>query len=181
MSCRKCRPIPLNKNSAPFQPTCFLSRKYKRAFLDHFALFKHCVPHFYAIRETMGSDEEDEPFQSEDPETLTKKTERKRQREKQRRSDLANAFDELGVLVARLEPDDEQDGSSAARKKRRKSENEVDQSGEASGMTRLDLIGRTIETIRRLHKENVDLKGDAAKSRKGGSDDKVRLCFQYSE
>jgi len=121
-----------------------------------------------------------ERFAGDDPETSTGKSERKRQREKQRRSDLANAFDELATLLSQIEPG--QGGASTAsgtKKRRRKSGDaaEVDTSGEhGSGLTRLDVIGRTIEALRKLHKENLELKQSLAQGRpaRGGSDDKVR-------
>lgn len=83
------------------------------------------------------------------------------EREKQRRTDLANAFDELAAMLSKIEPsedEEEEEEELVNGKKRRKkgqvSENEAD----TLGMNRLDLIGRTIDTLRRLHEENTDLK-----------------------
>jgi hypothetical protein len=113
----------------------------------------------------------------EDQEPTSKKSERKRQREKQRRFDLANAFDELASLLARTEPEDlDSSSGSRKRKKRNADESEIDPA-DAAGMTRLDLIGRTIDAIRRLHNENLELRQELEhqrRSRGGGSgDDKV--------
>jgi Helix-loop-helix DNA-binding domain len=105
----------------------------------------------------------------------SKKSERKRKRERQRRSDLANAFDELSALVAQIDPDDSDTGT---RKKRRKSgvgEPEVAAADpDNSSMTRLDLIGRTTTVLRRLQRENADLRRrlEEQQSRAGG-DEKV--------
>jgi len=123
--------------------------------------------------------------QTEDSESTSKKSERKRQREKQRRSDLANAFDELASLLQRIEPED-LDSSTASRRRRRRSATATSDDGngdptDTSGMTRLDLIGRTIEAMKRLHHENYDLRRSLEDQRNSGGtgDDRVslfRLC-----
>ena len=83
------------------------------------------------------------------------------EREKQRRMDLANAFDELAAMLSKIEPNEEEEeeeeeivNGNKRRKKGSFSETEAD----TLGMNRLDLIGRTIDTLRRLHEENTDLK-----------------------
>jgi hypothetical protein len=83
------------------------------------------------------------------------------EREKQRRMDLANAFDELAAMLSKIEPSEEEKekeeeivNGNKRRKKGPISETEAD----TLGMNRLDLIGRTIDTLRRLHEENTDLK-----------------------
>ena len=130
--------------------------------------------------------EDDERFASgDDPESATRKSERKRQREKQRRSDLANAFDELASLLAKIEPGQGDVGAVASKKRRRRSGDvaDLDTSGEqGSGLTRLDLIGRAIEALKKLHKENQELKQSADQQgyrARGGSDDKVRPNLRY--
>jgi hypothetical protein len=88
------------------------------------------------------------------------------EREKQRRMDLANAFDELAAMLSKIEPDEVEEEEEIEEaeeevvngKKRRKKAPPVDQEPESLGMNRLDLIGRTIDTLRRLHEENIDLK-----------------------
>jgi hypothetical protein len=84
------------------------------------------------------------------------------EREKQRRTDLANAFDELAAMLSKIEPCEEEEeeeeqivNGNKRKKKGAISETEAD----TLGMNRLDLIGRTIDTLRRLHEENTDLKG----------------------
>ena len=112
------------------------------------------------------------------------KSERKRQRERQRRSALAGAFDELTSLLSQLEP--LMDSSSASGKRKRRRATGQDDLEDSSGMTRLDLIGRTVGVLRRLQKENADLKRRLVESASGSgdSDQKVSvqiqsLCFTF--
>lgn len=114
----------------------------------------------------------------DDAEPTSKKSERKRQREKQRRFDLANAFDELAALLSRIEPEDLDASQNSRRRKKKNSEEPELDPADAAGMTRLDLIGRTIDAIGRLHRENLELRQTLEHSRRnnrGGSagDDKV--------
>jgi hypothetical protein len=83
----------------------------------------------------------------------SKRSERKRQREKQRRSDLSNAFDELAAFIVQVEPE-AGESDSDAKKKRKKNEGGED----SSGITRLDLIGRALRIMKRLHRENEERK-----------------------
>jgi hypothetical protein len=84
-----------------------------------------------------------------------KKSERKRQREKQRRTDLSNAFDELATVLGRIEPDD------MTGKKRRKKSIGEDGDGDAAGMTRLDLVVRTVDMLKKIHADNEGLRQGA--------------------
>lgn len=120
----------------------------------------------------------------------TKKSERKRKRERQRRSDLTNALDELASLVSQIDPDESMDGSSAAaaavQKKRRRKSGEEEAAIvqpppsdlDNTNMTRLDLIGRATSVLKRLHSENLELRRRLVdqQSRSEG-DDKVRTKF----
>lgn len=103
---------------------------------------------------TMSLEEEDndeqEPGQGAD---TTKRSERKRQREKQRRFDLSNAFDELAAFINQVEPE-AGDLDLDSKKKRKKS----GESEDTSGITRLDLIGRAVKIMKRLHRENEERK-----------------------
>lgn len=103
----------------------------------------------------------------------SKKSERKRQRERQRRSDIANAFEELSSLLSQIDPDESENASS--KRKRRKSGEPVESDVDASGMTRLDLIGRTAEVLRKLQRENDELRRKLEENRRSGGDDKVSL------
>ena len=88
-----------------------------------------------------------------DSSATNKRSERKRQREKQRRSDLSSAFDELAAFIAHVEPESgvvDLDG-----KKKRKKSSDVEDS---SGVTRLELIGRALKVMKRLHRENGERK-----------------------
>jgi len=102
---------------------------------------------------------------NDDDRQATKRSERKRQREKQRRSDLSNAFDELASFIMQVEPESG-DPDADAKKKRKKSDGAED----ASGITRLELIGRALRIMRRLHSENEERKRIIASfQEKGGA------------
>jgi hypothetical protein len=70
---------------------------------------------------------------------------------------LSNAFDELAAFIVQVEPTEEfgDDSSSSEKKKRRKS---IDGTEDASGITRLDLIQKSLRLMKRLHNENAHLK-----------------------
>jgi hypothetical protein len=118
---------------------------------------------------------------------VSHKSERKRQRERQRRSALATAFEELTALLAQLEPDsaasfnatgsDNMDSSTASKRKRRKPAGAEDLE-DSAGMTRLDLIGRTVGVLRRLQQENADLKRRLTESASGGGDNDQKVGFR---
>jgi hypothetical protein len=98
-------------------------------------------------------------------ESATERSERKRQREKQRRSDLAAAFDALANTLLQIEP-----GMASGRRSHpsgpdTSDTDNADMVGQSS-ITRLDLIAETVEGIRRLHDENLRLK--AALIARGG-------------
>jgi hypothetical protein len=90
-----------------------------------------------------------------------KKSERKRQREKQRRTDLSNAFDELATVLGTIEPDD-----ISGKKRRKKSIGESgDGDGDTAGMTRLDLVVRTIDILKKIQADNEELRKDAPREK----------------
>lgn len=91
----------------------------------------------------------------------TNKSLRKREREKQRRSDLASAFDELSNLLALVQGNPPAEANERPSKKAKQ---------EQDSLTRFDLIGGTIQCIRNLHRENQQLKRQLAEanSRSGG-------------
>lgn len=101
--------------------------------------------------EVFDGDDDEEPS-GEGTETK-KRSERKRQREKQRRLDLSNALDELAAFVVQVDP--EPGDADLEMKKKRKKSGEAEDS---SGITRLDLIGRALKLMKRLHKENEERK-----------------------
>ena len=118
----------------------------------------------------MSVNDEDQPKDiGEEDRQTNKRSERKRQREKQRRSDLSNAFEELATMIVTIEPESV-DQESDNKKKRKKSEGD-----DISGITRLDLIGRAVRIMRRLHAENEERKRIIAGTRDkgGGNPDNV--------
>jgi len=101
----------------------------------------------------------------------SKKSERKRQRERQRRFDLANAFDELASILAQVDPDDPENASNRQRRRRKSGVEPADlDNADNTGTTRLDLIGRSVEALRRLHQENTELKRLVEQQREGRED-----------
>jgi len=118
-------------------------------------------------------------------EDSTKRTERKRQREKQRRFDLTNAFDELATVLSRIEPEDAE-VLSGKKKKRRSSvgdgteqgegtSQEASGAGETTGMTRLDLVVRTIDMLKKLQSQNSELKNGTSHEKEEG-DQVLTFC-----
>jgi hypothetical protein len=76
------------------------------------------------------------------------KGERKRQREKQRRTDLAIAFEELQAIINTIEPLSE----------RRRSASTSSEADSGTQFTRLDLIRKSTEALRKIHYENMELR-----------------------
>lgn len=95
------------------------------------------------------------------------KAARKKEREKQRRSDLAGAFSELKSLVGSIRPG-VMEQETKANKRGKIDVNEGDNEG--LGMPRLQLISRTIQTLHEVHEENKQLRRtlDAKTSRSHG-------------
>ena len=122
--------------------------------------------------EEEGGFGEDEPG-GDNPGKKSDRQSAKREREKQRRSNLAKAFEELGQLLAQIDPEDA-DSQQNRRRRRRSGGDEYENTGDAAGMTRLDTISRTIDTLRHLHSENINLRRTVEKLRRGGGDEKVR-------
>lgn len=120
-----------------------------------------------AMSITEADDNDDSAVAGGEPK---KRSERKRQREKQRRFDLSNAFDELAAFIVQVEPE-AAEADLDGKKKRRKSEGE-----DSSGITRLDLIGRALQIMKRLHHENEERKAVIANMRdRGGPNEKVMV------
>jgi hypothetical protein len=91
-----------------------------------------------------------------------KKSERKRQREKQRRTDLSNAFDELAAVLSGIEPDD-----TNAKKRRKKSIGEAGDGDGDAPVTRLDLVVRTIDMLKKMQADNEGLRQGAPREKSG--------------
>lgn len=93
--------------------------------------------------------------------TNTLRSERKRQRERKRRSALSNAFDELASFVVRMDPepgdhqDEDSNEKSSSKKKQRTKSTERENH---HGISQLDIVGRTLKVLKRLHDENENHK-----------------------
>jgi hypothetical protein len=120
-------------------------------------------------------------------ESSSKRSERKRNRERQRRSELSGAFDDLAAVITQIDP--ERPPAFDDKKKRRKSASGSRGSDgeDASGITRLDLIGRAVQVMRKLHQENEERKRVIEQMRHPGNatgqgqrSDNVRMmCFVF--
>jgi hypothetical protein len=123
---------------------------------------------------TMSLATDDRSEDLEDETETTKRSERKRQREKQRRSDLSTAFDELSAFIVQVEPDSA-DADLDPKKKRKK----TGEAEDSSGITRLDLIGRALRIMKKLHRENEQNKRIVTSMREremaGQNNDNVRF------
>lgn len=91
------------------------------------------------------------------PEVLAKmsRSERKRHREKKRRSDVNKGFDDLMNLLLEIDPVVRAEAEDRTRRGQWKG-NHVAQ--EDNLLSRVELIGRTVEVLRRVHKENEERK-----------------------
>jgi hypothetical protein len=87
------------------------------------------------------------------------RSERKRNRERQRRSELSGAFDELAACIAQIDPERSPPAADDKKKRRKSANGGRGSDGEdASGITRLDLIGRAVQVMKTLHRENEERK-----------------------
>jgi len=91
------------------------------------------------------------------PEALAKmsRSERKRHREKKRRSDVNKGFDDLTALLLEIDPVVRAEAEDRARRGQWK--------GNVGGqddniLSRVELIARTVEVLQRVHKENEQRK-----------------------
>ena len=91
------------------------------------------------------------------PEDLAKmsRSERKRHREKKRRSDVNRGFDELMGLLIEIDPDVRAEAEEKARRGQWKGNLGA---AEENLLSRVDLICRTVEVLRRVHLENEQRK-----------------------
>jgi len=91
------------------------------------------------------------------PEDLSKmsRSERKRHREKKRRNDVNKGFDELMSLLLEIDPDVR---AEVEEKSRRGQFKGVLAASEDNLLSRVDLISRAVDVLRRLHRENEERK-----------------------
>jgi uncharacterized protein Veg len=118
-----------------------------------------------------------------DEDDVTLKSERKRKREKQRRSELTNSFDDLATFVLQLDAEnDEQTGEKDSKKKsRRLSSSNRNDGGDndTGGMTRVDLIMKSLAIMKRLQRENTELKQQLARSGPNAGKNEVSMVLTF--
>jgi Helix-loop-helix DNA-binding domain len=91
------------------------------------------------------------------PEDLSRlsRSERKRHREKKRRSDVNKGFDDLMSLLVEIDPDIRAEAEDRVKRVQYKSNMAA---AEENLLSRVDLIARTVEVLRRVHQENEENK-----------------------
>lgn len=92
---------------------------------------------------------------------------RKQERERQRRSDLANAFEELSLMLDQIDPESNGDESGKAKSQARITDTEAAES--TGGLSRIDLLARTMDVLRHLKDENTRLQKLALERKPGSS------------
>lgn len=104
------------------------------------------------------------------PEEMAKmsRSERKRHREKKRRSDVNKGFDELMTLLLEIDPRVRAEAEERARRGQWKGQLGAH---EDNLLSRVDLIGRTVDVLRRIHRENEERKIIISSLTRGGSAD----------
>jgi hypothetical protein len=102
------------------------------------------------------------------PEDLSKlsRSELKRNREKKRRSDVNKGFDDLMNLLVEIDPNI---GIEAEERARRGEWKRSIGAQEDNLLTRVELITRTVEELRRVHRENEERKVIITELTQGGS------------
>lgn len=83
------------------------------------------------------------------------RSERKRHREKKRRSDVNKGFDELMTLLLEIDPHVRAEAEERARRGQWKGNLGAH---EDNLLSRVDLISRAVEVLRRVHRENEERK-----------------------
>lgn len=106
-------------------------------------------------RRRENKDDDDDIILS--PEILAKmsRSERKRHREKKRRSDVNKGFDDLMNLLLEIDPVVRAEAEDRARRGQWKGNLGAQ---EDNLLSRVELIGRTVDVLRRVHKENEERK-----------------------
>ena len=103
-------------------------------------------------------DDDDDDDDVLDPAQLASlsRSERKRYREKKRRSDVNKGFEDLMALLLEIDPAVRAEAEERARRGQWKGT--VGASQDESLLSRVDLIARTVNVLRRLHDENEQRK-----------------------
>jgi hypothetical protein len=105
-------------------------------------------------REREADDDEDIILSPEKLATMSR-SERKRHREKKRRSDVNKGFDDLMNLLLEIDPVVRAEAEDRARRGQWKGSLGAQ---EENLLSRVELIGRTVEVLRRVHTENEEHK-----------------------
>lgn len=102
------------------------------------------------------------------PEAMARmsRSERKRHREKKRRSDVNKGFDDLMTLLVEIDPSVRAEAEERARRGQWKGQLGAQ---EDNLLSRVDLISRTVEVLRRVHRENEERKLIIASLTRGGA------------
>jgi hypothetical protein len=105
-------------------------------------------------REREAEDDDDVILSPEKLATMSR-SERKRHREKKRRSDVNKGFDDLMNLLLEIDPVVRAEAEDRARRGQWKGSIGAQ---EENLLSRVELIGRTVEVLRRVHTENEEHK-----------------------
>ena len=107
------------------------------------------------------------------------RSERKKFREKKRRSDVNKGFDELMSLLVKVDPTIKAEMEEQERCKRNSNKTTNSSEGENLALNRVDLISRTAMVIARMYRQNEEQRALLAElTRGGGADSDVAAARQ---
>ncbi|KAL7575729.1 hypothetical protein ACA910_003063 [Epithemia clementina (nom. ined.)] len=106
-----------------------------------------------AKRGNHSVDNDEESFTQEELSKMSR-SERKRHREKRRRNDVNKGFEDLMTLLLEIDPGVQAEAEDRARRSGQLKSSQDDN----LLLSRVDLISRTVEVLRRVHKENEERK-----------------------
>jgi hypothetical protein len=99
------------------------------------------------------------------------RSERKKFREKKRRSDVNKGFDELMSLLVKVDPTIKAEMEEQEKCKKNYNKASHSSEGENLALNRVDLISRTVTVIARMYRQNEDQKALIAELTQGGEAD----------
>jgi hypothetical protein len=110
-----------------------------------------------AVQESSNDDDLDDPDNtiSADKLATMNRIERKRYRERKRRSDVNKGFDDLMTLLLEIDPEVRSEAEERGRRGQWKGNMGAQ---EDNLLSRVDLISRTVNVLQRLHQENEEHK-----------------------
>lgn len=107
------------------------------------------------------------------------RSERKKFREKKRRSDVNKGFDELMSLLVRVDPAIRTEMEEQERCKKNSNKASHSSEGDNLALNRVDLISRTVAVIARMYRQNEDQKALIAElTQEGGGDSDAAAARQ---